>query len=52
MNDTAQIILVILFGCFVLAGTFAIIVLAIDTIKEWTSKKSKRKDGKEAKNEI
>lgn len=35
MNDTVQIILAIFFGCFVLAGTFTMIVLAIDTIKEW-----------------
>ena len=35
MNDTAMIILAIGVGCVTLACSFALIVLAIDTIKRW-----------------
>lgn len=35
MNETAQIILAICLGCVILAATFTLIVMAIDTIKGW-----------------
>lgn len=35
MKDTALIILAICLGCVILAATFTLIVMAIDTIKGW-----------------
>lgn len=40
MNDTAQIILAVSIGIVFSAAAFALIVMAIDTIKGWKNKRS------------